>query len=92
MMKDFSLTDIIYFQCRLIEYQMETEKYFMDIARMCKVPTVVICDRGVVDPRAYVSEEIYQSMLDIKGWNRCHLRDSHYDAVIFMDTAAYGAE
>lgn len=84
MMSTFSTEDIIQFQSNLIKHQMATEEFYMNIARMYKKPTVVICDRGVIDPRAYVQPEVYQAILDLNGWNECHLRDSHYDAVIFL--------
>lgn len=45
-----------------------------------------------MDGKAYVSENVWQAILDEYGWNEIYLRDSRYDAVIHMVTAADGAE
>lgn len=55
-------------------------------------PAVVLCDRGTCDPKAYVSRDQWQVILDQEGWNTNTLRDFRYDAVIHLVTAASGAE
>ena len=35
---------------------MDMEKYFLDLAKLNDKPAVVLFDRGVLDPRAYMDE------------------------------------
>lgn len=51
---------------------------------------VVLCDRGQMDGMAYVSEIEFRNLLEKRKASMVSLRD-HYDAVIFMDSAAVGA-
>lgn len=37
--------------------QLKIEEYFTNLAKMSGKPSVILCDRGVIDPRAYMSEE-----------------------------------
>lgn len=59
---------------------------------MAHKPTLILCDRGLVDCAAYMSHDEYQGLLDEESWTWSHLRDKRYDSVIFMNTAAKGAE
>jgi hypothetical protein len=59
---------------------------------MAHRPTLILCDRGLVDGSAYMSADEYQGLLDEESWTWSHLRDKRYDSVIFMNTAAKGAE
>ncbi|MDO5547030.1 MAG: ATP-binding protein [Eubacteriales bacterium] len=52
---------------------------------------VILCDRGILDNKAYVSEEEFQTLLQLFGKNEAEVRDS-YDAVIHLVTTADGAE
>lgn len=53
---------------------------------------VLLIDRGLLDGSAYVSKENWQALLDDMGCNVAMLRDSRYDQIIHMVTAADGAE
>ncbi len=75
-----------------MKFQISVEDYFTDIAFLARKPSVIICDRGVMDPYAYMKEETWQYVLNENGWNSVNLRDKRYDAVIHMVTAADGAE
>ena len=59
---------------------------------MSEQPAIVLCDRGTVDPYAYIPNEEFQAVLDEQGWTLVTLRDRRYDRVIFMNSAAVGAE
>lgn len=72
--------------------QMALEDYFTDLANLSGKPSIVLCDRGVMDPYAYMSEDVWQVVLDEQGWNPVNLRDKRYDAVLHLVTAADGAE
>lgn len=71
---------------------MYAEDYFTRLAKMSKSPSIVLCDRGVVDPYAYISKEQFQAIMDQQGWSWVTLRDRRYDRAIFLSSAAEGAE
>jgi hypothetical protein len=75
-----------------MKIQMNLEDTFTDMARNEGAPAVVLCDRGLMDGSAYISEDAWQTVLDESGWTTVDLRDKRYDAVIHMVTAAEGAE
>jgi hypothetical protein len=56
------------------------------------MPTIVLCDRGVMDGSAYTDENVWQAILDETGWNTIQLRDKRYEAVVHLVSAADGAE
>lgn len=94
----FSLTDcsqkqIVELETVLLETVMNTEESFRRIAAVYDDPkTVFLCDRGMMDTKAYVTPEMWQTILDHLGQSEVQLRDQRYEAVIHMVTAADGAE
>ena len=92
LMSKFNTQERIHFQSLLMRFQMYAEDYFTRLAEMSKSPSIVLCDRGVVDPYAYVSKEEFQAIMDEEGWSWATLRDRRYDRVIFLSSAANGAE
>lgn len=62
------------------------------MAKNENLPSVVLCDRGLVDGSAYVSEELWSAVMDEVGMSNTQLRDKRYDGIIHMVTAADGAE
>ena len=72
--------------------QMAMEDNFVDLALNEELPSVVLCDRGLMDGQAYISEEIWQTVLEEMDVNHLQLRDKRYEAVLHMVTAADGAE
>ena len=82
-----------------VEYQMiqmRLQKFIEDMfeqaARtMPDQKILIVCDRGELDNRAYMTQEEFDSILKETGWNEVDLRDS-YDAVFHLVTAAKGAE
>lgn len=56
-MSRFTMQERIKFQSLLIKFQMYAEDYFTKLAALSKSPSIVLCDRGTVDPGAYVSTE-----------------------------------
>lgn len=87
-----SAEQIVAFQGNLIRLQLSLEDSFVRLAQSSDAPSVVVCDRGATDARAYMPESSWQALLDENGWNVVALRDRRYDAVIHMVTAAEGAE
>ena len=53
---------------------------------------VMLCDRGVIDGKAYCSAQEWALVLDQLGLSEENVRDRRYDAVVHLVTAANGAE
>ncbi|CAG9329645.1 unnamed protein product [Blepharisma stoltei] len=79
-------------QANLMQMQMALEDTFTEIASATREKSVILCDRGLMDGSAYISPELWQVILDERGWSVVHLRDRRYEAVIHLVTAAQGAE
>ena len=53
---------------------------------------IVLCDRGAMDPSAYIDRKSWNRVLDRLGLKELELRDGRYDYVFHLVTAANGAE
>lgn len=71
---------------------MTLEDNFCELAEIKGGNTVILCDRGVMDGKAYMKPQAWQVLLDENGFNLVSLRDKRYDSVIHLVTAADGAE
>lgn len=90
---NFTKVNEIQFQSCLMRYQIFIEDLIVEYAAStADKPIVILCDRGLIDGKAYVSKQVWQSILDEMSWNEVHLRDSRYDSIVHMVTAADGAE
>lgn len=68
------------------------EGEFREVALAEGSPSLILCDRGMVDSKAYVgSEEDWETLLEDNGWSEEKLLN-RYDIVVHLTTAAYGAE
>lgn len=81
------------FQGYLMELQYAHERVVDEAAKAFakNSPVVILCDRGKMDPLAYVGDDVLRPLLAIHAESLLSARDS-YDAVIVMTTAADGAE
>lgn len=80
-----------YQKCQM-KLQLEKEKIFEQGASTMPVSKVlIVCDRGALDNKAYMSTLDFATVVSSLGCNEVELRDS-YDAVFHMVTAAKGAE
>ena len=86
-----TLMDQVRFQIQVMKSQMTLEDIFLETAIESDRPTVILCDRGVMDGMAYTTNEVWQALLDDTHWSTIQLRDRRYEAVIHMVTAANGA-
>ena len=80
------------FQSVLFDLQLEKERLFEEGAK--KLPNdkvLVVCDRGILDNKAYMTERDFNYLLKSKRLSEIKLRDS-YDAVFHLVTAAKGAK
>ena len=84
-------TNADYQKCQ-IKLQTEKESVFnMAAESMDAERILIVCDRGILDNKAYMSELEFSSILYELGLNEVELRDN-YDAVFHLVTAAKGAE
>lgn len=80
-----------YQKCQM-QLQCEKEKVFEYAARNMNAEKVlIVCDRGTLDNKAYMTEAEFAVAARHVGSNEVALRDS-YDAVFHLVTAAKGAE
>ena len=87
-----SLSQLIRFQMHFMLSQFALEDYFTNLAIIQGKPSVILCDRGLMDSKAYLSEEAWQLLLDEMNWNHIMLRDKRYDGVLHLVTVADGLE
>lgn len=84
-------TNADYQKCQ-IKLQTEKESVFnMAAESMDAEKILIVCDRGILDNKAYMSPLEFSGILNELGLNEVELRDN-YDAVFHLVTAAKGAE
>lgn len=80
------------FQDIIINYQLNKEKTYDESIKYFSNPnTVIIYDRGVMDNKAYVSDEEFDKLLNKNNLTELTLMDN-YDMVLHLVTAALGKE
>ena len=80
------------YQYRVTQLMLAKEEVFTAIAGTFEADKIlIVCDRGALDNRAYMSAEEFRYVLDKLNTTEVELRD-HYDAVFHLVTAAKGAE
>lgn len=83
--------NIDYQKCE-VELQLAKERIYERGARTMKTDKLLlVCDRGVIDDKAYMTPDEFKEVLEFVGADEVALRDG-YDAVFHMVTAAKGAE
>ncbi len=80
------------FQKFLMQLQIEKEEIFEEAAKtMNEDKILIVCDRGMLDNKAYMTDAAFSEILGVLGKSEVELRDN-YDAVFHLVTAANGAE
>ena len=80
------------FESVLFDLQLEKERLFEEGAKKLQNDKIlIVCDRGILDNKAYMPKKDYEYMLKQKRLSEVKLRDS-YDAVFHLVTAAKGAK
>ena len=79
------------YQTLQIELQKFKEQIFENGANTMNGKILIVCDRGVMDNKAYIEDLKFKRILKELGTNEVKERDS-YDAVFHLVTAAKGAE
>jgi len=77
-------------QTTMARTQMALEDSFVQVAKAATKangkPSVVLCDRGLLDGAAYMTPHELSTMLDEEGWKLVDLRDK-YVAVVLMTSS-----
>jgi len=82
---------LIRFQNTVVRFVIDMEDDFSRIAEITGKPSLLLCDRGSLDPRAYMTPVTWQSLLDDNEWNVSDLRDNRYHGVLHLVSVADGA-
>lgn len=81
------------FQREMLRAQLAMEDRWMGFARAYPSERkVLVCDRGALDPAAYMPAGAFDSILHEEGLSLLDVRDARYAAVFHLVTAADGAE
>lgn len=75
-----------------LEMQMALEDKFYEMAKTLNEPVIIVCDRGTMDISAYMTPEMWEEITHACGTSTAELRDTRYDAVLHLVSAADGAE
>lgn len=88
----WEMENSISFQSVLMDMQLEKEKLFEEAATKFPFEKIlIVCDRGLLDNKAYMSKKDFNYLLKTKGLNEVKARDN-YDAVFHLVSAAKGAK
>ncbi|KAL4474453.1 hypothetical protein ABPG72_007852 [Tetrahymena utriculariae] len=87
----FSDDDIIQFQKSLMSVQISLEENFQRLAEISQNQSIILCDRGLIDGKAFMSDAGWQNLLKEMKLSEHEIRDKRYDFVIHLVTAADGA-
>ena len=75
-----------------MNFQVQMEEYFLQLAQMNpETKAVIIFDRGYLDNMAYMPKEAYEAFIRRTNVDIEEIRDTRYDMVLHMVTAANGA-
>ena len=76
-------TNVDYQKCQ-VRLQLEKERLFYEAAKTMKAEKIlIVCDRGLLDNKAYMTDEEFNEVLKDIGSNEVELRDN-YDAVFHL--------
>jgi len=79
-------------QNSVLDVQLSLEDSIEKVLKARGKPAVLLCDRGPMDGKAYLSDEKWNNMLEKRGVTEADLRDTRYNACFHLVTAADGAE
>jgi hypothetical protein len=82
----------IKFQENLLKTMVQMENTFFELAESCTRNCLIICDRGAMDASAFITKERWEYLMTKNNWNEIDLRDTRYNHIIHMVSAANGAQ
>ncbi|KAL7294000.1 hypothetical protein TKK_0012573 [Trichogramma kaykai] len=89
---DLNAEQAFKFQESLLKTMLQIENTFFELGTSMNRNCLIICDRGAMDASAFISKEKWELMMASNGWNSVELRDTRYNHIIHMVSAANGAE
>lgn len=94
MSLDYFATDGmgLYMQAAVMDTQISLETSVYKVLKARGKPAVILSDRGTMDGAVYITEAEFNNLLTERHTDRVSMRDSRYDAVFHLVTAADGAE
>jgi len=88
----FKSSDPLQIQIAIMKMQISLEDQFEKIASGFEGQrSVLLCDRGLMDGKAYMDTKLWYKLLKIENLKETDARDTRYDSVIHLVTAADGA-
>ncbi len=84
-------TNVDYQKCQMRLQMVKEELFCQGAASMKTEKVLIVCDRGALDNKAYMTDAEFAEVLDSLDLSEVELRDD-YDAVFHLVTAAKGAE
>jgi hypothetical protein len=82
--------ELLILETTILRLQMSMEDSFLNIARSTKKKCVLICDRGVLDCKAYMPPDVWDEVIKLIGIPEQTLM-SRYVGICHLVTAAEGA-
>jgi len=79
-------------QDTVMSLQITHEDGFEAILKARGKPSVLICDRGVMDGSVYMDYSDFERLVQKRGLEVCDVREGRYNCVFHMVSAAEGAE
>lgn len=76
----------------ILDCQMTFENGIYNVLKARGKPSIMLCDRGLMDGSIFVSDDEFNSVLHERNLNKVEIRDNRYDAIFHLITAADGAE
>lgn len=82
--------DMFEFQNYVLDLQIAKESLYERVLSNFEQDTIILCDRGIMDNRAYITDEEFKQLLISRNLNEMEVMSS-YDLVLHLVTAADGA-
>jgi predicted ATPase len=80
------------FQRFVLRTQVHLEDNIAHYAKATNQNCVLLCDRGLMDGAAYVTQDEFKALLSGENLDIISARDTRYNAILHLVTAADGAE
>lgn len=85
--------DVETFEAHIIDLMLHFEAQYERAAHsIIEKRPVIVCDRGIMDTKAYMPEAVFWKLMRERGLDYASARDSRYLGVFHLRSAALGAE
>ena len=82
---------VLEYQSYQTQLQLTKEDIFDTMAKTLPSPVLIVCDRGLMDAKAYMADSEFKSMLDSFSASEQEWLN-RYDAIFLLETTAKGKE